>query len=123
MDRRFMRSFLIWIGHLIGFVSSAFFMAFLIGEGLPDFFKPGFPREARWFIVMLLLTVVGYLTSIFKRATGSLLMIGGGFLMSLFHLIMSASATMAFVYGAPFILAGAALYLADAMFGAETSSN
>jgi len=99
-----------YTGIVLGMLSSAFFLVFLIGEGLVDLIdgKTGVIP----IMVLILFTVGGYILSFFKRRTGAIIMIGGAIAMSLYLLFSGGISEykMALIFAFPFLIPGILLY-------------
>lgn len=95
----------------IGALASLFFVFFLVGEGVGDLLdgKAG----AIPIIIMILLTVSGYVLSWFRVRKGAALMIAGALLMGIYLLIIGAKGNvlMALSFSLPFLLPGVMLLL------------
>lgn len=99
-----------YTGIVLGMLSSAFFLVFLIGEGLVDLIdgKTGVIP----IMVLILFTVGGYILSFFKRRTGAIIMIGGAIAMSLYLLFSGGISEykMALIFAFQFLIPGILLY-------------
>jgi hypothetical protein len=102
--------FLLWSARVLGAASTAFFLSFFAGEGLPDILR-GIPpdKELLLFLPLLLVAVAGYFTAWFAPAAGGRLLILGGAAMTIYHLA-HGDPEISLVYGLPFIITGA-LYI------------
>ena len=96
-----------WVGRIIGFSASIFFLMFFIGEGVPDITK-GIAADLVFFLFFITIAIAGYIIAIFKEKLGGVMEIIGGVFMSIFHLLNGGlqDLNMAIIYGAPFILSG-----------------
>ncbi len=90
----------------IGALASLFFVFFLVGEGVGDLLdgKTG----AIPIIIMILLTVSGYVLSWFRVRKGAAIMTGGALIMGIYLLIVGAKGNvlMALSFSLPFLLPG-----------------
>ncbi len=91
----------------LGFLVSAFFMLFLLGEGLPDISR-GHGSDLLPLLPLWLLPVVGYALSWYRELPGTLLITLGAFSWMVWYFIQKEPG-MALAFGIPF-LATAALY-------------
>lgn len=101
-----------WLGRVVGFIFSAFFMLFLVGEGIPGILEHGL-QNSGWillYILLLLGTVAGYVISYFRGKTGGLVMICGGCAMAAFQLATGGmnDFRIALLFGLPFLVSGLA---------------
>jgi hypothetical protein len=94
------------IGLFLGFVPSAFFLVFLIGEGLADLIDGKLAVIP--ILVMMILAVSGYILAWKRQKAGGIIMISGGLVMGFYLLILGGfyDWQMAFFYSFPFILPG-----------------
>lgn len=101
---------LYYLAMFFGFLSSAFFMLFLIGEGLTDLFNGS--AEVIPIIIMILFTVSGFIVAFKRPRQGGMIMIAGGFIMMIYLFIMGGSNAWyaALIYGLPFIIPGLMLF-------------
>jgi uncharacterized membrane protein (UPF0136 family) len=99
-----------YIALILGFQASAFFMFFLISDGVADLFSGKFSVIP--ILIMMIFTVIGYIWAISKPKLGSLIMISGGVVMALYLIILGGTVgiKMALVYGLPFIVPGLIFY-------------
>lgn len=100
-----------WTARITGFFSVAFFMSFMLGEGLHDIIR-GEGKQLLPFLPFLLLAVCGYFVALFREKKGSLMMIAGGLLLML-YLFYFQDYTIGLIYGLPFIIPGTIFYLAS----------
>lgn len=98
-----------WIARITGFISVAFFMSFMLGEGLHDIIR-GEAKQLLPFLPFLLLAVSGYFVAWFREKTGSIMMITGG-LFLMVYLFYFQDYTIGAIYGLPFIIPGTIFYL------------
>jgi len=98
-----------WLGRLIGLAASALFLAFFIGEGVPEITESGIPAELRLFIPLLLAAIAGCVVALFRAGAGGVMQIIGGGAMGIYHLVAGGlnDLDVAVVFGVPYILAGA----------------
>jgi hypothetical protein len=94
-----------WAARIIGFIASAFFLSFFIGEGVPDLIS-GNADDLIPFLPLFLLTILGYVISWFSSFWGGSLMLLGGIGMWGYHLAFNHSWRIAAVFGLPFVIAG-----------------
>ena len=99
-----------YIALILGFQASAFFLFFLISDGVADLFNGKFSVIP--ILIMMILTVIGYIWAISKPKLGSLIMISGGVVMALYLIILGGivGIKMALIYGLPFIIPGLIFY-------------
>lgn len=104
---------LYYLAMLLGFLASAFFMIFLIGEGLTDLFNGS--TEVIPIILMILFTVSGFIVAFKRPKQGGMIMIAGGFIMMIYLFIVGGSNAWyaALIYGLPFIIPGLIIYLSS----------
>lgn len=100
-----------WIARITGFISVAFFMSFMLGEGLHDIIR-GEGKQLWPFLPFLLLAVGGYFVAWLREKTGGIMMIAGGLLLML-YLFYFKDYTIGAIYGLPFIIPGTIFYLAS----------
>ena len=95
-----------YIGLTLGFLSSTFFILFLIAEG-GAYLLEGKTRVIP-IMLMMIMSVSGFIWAVAKPAKGSLLMIAGGVIMSVYLLLLGGfgEINMALIYGLPFIIPG-----------------
>ncbi len=99
-----------YIALIIGFQASAFFIFFLISDGVADLIDGKFSVIP--ILIMMIFTVIGYFWAISKPTLGSLIMISGGVVMALYLIVLGGMVgiKMALVYGLPFIIPGIIFY-------------
>lgn len=97
---------LYYVAMLLAFLSSAFFMLFLIGEGITDLFDGAL--QVIPIMLMILFTVSGFFLAFKRSKQGGLILTAGGFIMMIYLLIMGGSNALyaAMIYGLPFIIPG-----------------
>lgn len=100
--------YLKWVGRIIGFLASAFFLVVFIGEGVPGFINNGIESEMLFFIFLLFIAIIGYAIAIKKEKIGGIMQIVGGSAMSGYHLIIGGlkDFNVAIIFGLPFIFSG-----------------
>lgn len=90
----------------MGALASLFYVFFLVGEGVGDLLdgKTG----AIPIIIMILVTVSGYVLSWFRVRKGAVIMIAGALVMGIYLLIVGAKGNvlMALAFSLPFLLPG-----------------
>ena len=99
-----------YIALILGFQASAFFLFFLISDGVADLFSGKFSVIP--ILIMMIFTVIGYIWAISKPKLGSLIMISGGVVMAIYLIMLGGiiGIKMALVYGLPFIIPGLIFY-------------
>lgn len=99
-----------YIALILGFQASAFFLFFLISDGVADLFDGKF--NVIPILIMMIFTVIGYIWAISKPKLGSLIMISGGVVMALYLIMLGGTIgiKMALIYGLPFIIPGLIFY-------------
>lgn len=99
-----------YIALILGFQASAFFLFFLISEGVGSLIagKIGIIP----ILIMMLISIGGFVWSVIKPVPGPLIMISGGLLMAIYLLFIGGISEykMALIYGLPFILPGILLH-------------
>jgi len=99
-----------YIALILGFQASAFFLFFLISDGVADLFSGKFSVIP--ILIMMIFTVIGYIWAISKPKLGSLIMISGGVVMAIYLIMLGGiiGIKMALIYGLPFIIPGLIFY-------------
>jgi len=99
-----------YIALILGFQASAFFIFFLISDGVADLINGKYSVIP--ILIMMIFTVIGYFWAISKPTLGSLIMISGGVVMALYLIMLGGMVgiKMALVYGLPFIIPGIIFY-------------
>lgn len=99
-----------YIALILGFQASAFFLFFLISDGVIDLFEGKYSVIP--LLIMMIFTVIGYIWAISKPKLGSLIMISGGVVMVLYLIMLGGlvGIKMALIYGLPFIIPGLIFY-------------
>ena len=99
-----------YIALILGFQASAFFTIFLIAEGGSDLFAGKISVIP--ILLMMILSVSGFIWAVMKPLKGSLVMIAGGVIMAIYLLILGGitEITMSLVFGLPFIIPGVIFY-------------
>jgi hypothetical protein len=94
------------IGLFLGFIPSAFFLVFLIGEGLAGLIDGKLAVIP--ILIMMVVAVSGYILAWKRQKVGSIIMISGGLVMGIYLLILGSLSDweMAFFYSFPFIIPG-----------------
>ncbi|MBL0145085.1 MAG: hypothetical protein IPP48_04325 [Chitinophagaceae bacterium] len=92
-----------------GMLVCAFFLLFIIGEGIPDIVN-GKGEELIPFLPFVLLPIVGYFITWFKESLGAIIMIVGAVLL-LIYLLYSNGIEAALIYFLPFAIAGSLFLL------------
>lgn len=102
---------LYYVAMLLAFLSSAFFLLFLVGEGIADLFNGSL--EVIPILLMMLFTVSGFFIAFKRHKRGGMIMTAGGFLMLIYLLIMGGGNAWyaALIFGLPFIIPGLMLLL------------
>jgi hypothetical protein len=97
---------LYYVAMLLAFLSSAFFMLFLIGEGITDLFNGAL--QVIPIILMILFTVSGFFLAFKRPKQGGMILTTGGFIMMIYLFIMGGINAWyaAMIYGLPFIIPG-----------------
>ena len=105
-------TFLHWFSWTISVASSAFFLVFMIGEGIPDMLA-GKDKGLKYILSFLLLAIVGCLLSFFKRKAGASMMLAGGAMLVVVLYLQGGMSNfgMMVVYGLPFIFPGSIFLL------------
>lgn len=99
-----------YIALILGFQASAFFLFFLISDGVADLFNGKYSVIP--ILIMMIFTVIGYIWAISKPKLGSLIMISGGVVMALYLIMLGGivGIKMALIYSLPFIIPGLIFY-------------
>jgi hypothetical protein len=99
-----------YLALILGFQASAFFLFFLISDGVADLFEGKYSVIP--ILIMMIFTVIGYFWAISKPKSGSLIMISGGVVMALYLIMLGGivGIKMAMIYGLPFIIPGLIFY-------------
>jgi hypothetical protein len=99
-----------YLALILGFQASAFFLFFLISDGVADIFEGKYSVIP--ILIMMIFTVIGYIWAISKPKLGSLIMISGGVVMALYLIMLGGivGIKMALIYGLPFIIPGLIFY-------------
>lgn len=99
-----------YIALILGFQVSAFFLFFLIAEGGADLIE-GKIRVIP-ILILMAVSVGGFIWAVSKPGPGPLIMISGGLLMAIYLLFAGGIGEykMAFIYGLPFIIPGLIFY-------------
>lgn len=95
-----------YIALILGFQASAYFTFFLIAEGGADLFA-GKIRVIP-IMLMMILSVGGFIWAVMKPLKGSLVMIAGGSIMAIYLLIIGgiSEIMISLFFGLPFIIPG-----------------
>jgi hypothetical protein len=93
-----------WTARALGFIPSFFFVLFLTGEGLPDLMAG--KTDVIPIMVMILLSVAGYLVTWWKLRIGAVIMILGGLVMGIYLLFVGGDGIgrIAASFALPFIV-------------------
>lgn len=99
-----------YLALILGFQASAFFLFFLISDGVADIFDGKYSVIP--ILIMMIFTVIGYIWALSKPKLGSLIMISGGVVMAIYLLFLGGiiGIKMALIYGLPFIIPGLIFY-------------
>jgi hypothetical protein len=95
-----------FIALAIGFIPSAFFLTFLIGEGLAEL------ADGKLAVIpiltMMILTVSGYILAWKRPRIGGIIMVSGGLIMGIYLIVSSGFTDGLFsvFYSFPFIIPG-----------------
>jgi len=90
----------------LGLLPAAFFLVFLVGEGLSELFA------GKWSVIpilgMMLLTVSGYILAWKRPRNGGIIMVTGGVIMGVYLFIVGGFEEwdIAVLYSLPFIIPG-----------------
>lgn len=103
--------FMRWTARVLGFIPSFFFVLFLTGEGLPDL-QDG-KTDVIPIMIMILITVSGYIITWWKLRIGAVVMIFGGIVMGVYLLINGGDGIGRIVasFSLPFIIPGCIFFL------------
>ena len=95
---------------VLGLMASAFYTLFLISDAVSGLFEG--KADVIPLLIMMIIAVAGYIWSVKNPRKGGLSMIAGGFIMSLYLLIMGGieGLEMALIFGSPFITPGLIFY-------------
>jgi hypothetical protein len=93
-----------WFARLSGLIVTIFFIAFFIGEGVPDLSKAN-GDNLLYFIPFCIPAFIGFVIAWFKPYTGGIIMIIGSLLMGSYF-VYYADFRMAMVFGIPALLIG-----------------
>jgi hypothetical protein len=99
-----------YLALILGFQASAFFLFFLISDGVADLFEGKYSVIP--ILIMMIFTVIGYIWALSKPKLGSVIMISGGVVMVVYLLFLGGivGIKMALIYGLPFIIPGLIFY-------------
>jgi len=99
-----------YLALILGFQASAFFLFFLISDGVVDLIDGKYSVIP--ILIMMILTIIGYIWAISKPKLGSLIMISGGVVMAIYLILLGGTVgiKMALIYGLPFIIPGLIFY-------------
>lgn len=99
-----------YIALILGFQASAFFLFFLISDGVGDLIDGKFSVIP--ILIMMIFTIIGYVWAFSKPKLGSVIMISGGVVMALYLIFLGGvvGIKMALIYGLPFIIPGLIFY-------------
>lgn len=99
---------------ILGFQASFFFTFFLISEGIADLF--GGKISVIPIIILMILSVAGYIWAVSHSLKGSMMMIIGGMALVIYLLIIAGIGEykMALIFGLPFIMPGLLFYYTGA---------
>jgi hypothetical protein len=99
-----------YLALILGFQASAFFLFFLISDGVGDVIDGKFSVIP--ILMMMIFTVIGYFWALSKPKLGSMIMISGGVVMAIYLLFLGGlvGIKMAMIYGLPFIIPGLFFY-------------
>lgn len=95
-----------WAARVGGLLVTAFFGAFIIGEGVPDIVK-GKAAELISFLPLLGIAFFGFFIAWFKPIAGGWVLLASGVLL-FFYFIYAGDYGMSMVYGLPPMLIGLA---------------
>jgi hypothetical protein len=100
-----------YLALILGFQASAFFLFFLIAEGGSNLFEGKY--RVIPILVLMIVSVAGYILAISKPKPGSVIMILGGLAMAFYLLVIGGvnETVMALAFGLPFIIPGIIVYL------------
>ena len=99
-----------YLALILGFQASAFFLFFLISDGVGDLMDG--KLSVIPILIMMIFTVIGYIWALSKPKLGSLIMISGGMVMAIYLIFLGGivGIKMALIYGLPFIIPGLIFY-------------
>jgi len=99
-----------YIALFLGFQASAIFIFFLIAEGGADLFAGKISVIP--IMLMMFLSIGGFIWAVMKPFKGSIVMIAGGAIMSIYLLIVGgiSEIMMSLIFGLPFIIPGLIFY-------------
>lgn len=99
-----------YLAVILGFQASAFFLFFLITEGVADLFEAKF--RILPLMLMMIYSVVGFVFAITKAGKGGLVMVSAGIIMAVYLLFVGGAGEykMALIFGLPFIIPGSIFY-------------
>jgi hypothetical protein len=99
-----------YLALILGFQASAFFLFFLISDGVADLINGKYSVIP--ILIMMIFTVAGYIWAISKPKLGSVIMISGGLVMALYLIFLGGMVgiKMSLIYGLPFIIPGLIFY-------------
>jgi hypothetical protein len=95
---------LTWFARIAGLVLTAFFLAFFIGEGIPNLIK-SYGGQLSFFILFCIPSLAGFLIAWFRPYAGGIVMIIGALLLGSYF-VFFADFRMAMVFGIPALLIG-----------------
>lgn len=93
-----------WFARISGFVAAVLFLAFFIGEGLPEIISGG-GKELVYFLPFCIPALAGYIIAWVKPYSGGILMILGALLLGSFF-VYHGDFNMSMVFGIPVLLIG-----------------
>jgi len=99
-----------YLALIFGFQASAFFTFFLVAEGGADLIEG--KQSVIPILCLMIVAIAGYIWSLSKPKTGSIIMIAGGIAMTFYLLFLGGfnEYKMALIFGLPFIIPGLIFY-------------
>jgi hypothetical protein len=93
-----------WFARISGLVVICFFLAFFVGEGVPDLIN-GEGGQLAYFTLFCIPALVGFVSAWFKPYAGGIIMIIGSLILGSYF-VYRADFNMAMVFGIPALLIG-----------------
>lgn len=106
--------FIYYLALLIGFQTTAFFLFFLVPEGISGLIDGSYNVVV--ILAMMLYSITGFIVAIKNPRKGGLLMISGGIIMAIYLLFLGGLGEykMSIIFGMPFCIPGLLFYFGPA---------
>ncbi len=107
-----------WLGRISGFLICGFFLAFMIGEGVPEIAKGADVLPILPILIMLSIALAGYVVAWFYERTGGAILIVAALTMAVYHFYIGGIENVrgALIYGLPFLIVGIIFFSVDSLF-------